>query len=347
MKKQLFLVSLFFTFFSCSPDKLAPFPTSAEGVIVVNEGAFGNTNSSLSFYNPANRSVTQDLFNVTNNASFGGSIQSAYFGFKNCYVAVQTSSAKDKLVVAEAGNMKFVAEIPDMVIPRYMVEVERKLFVSNWGNYDQNYNSPNSFVAIVDLTTNKITKKISTGSRPEGMLATGNTIYIANQATNTITVLDAVSETIKSTIEMPKMPSYLAFDKENKIWVLCEGGNLVRINPSNNQIERNISLSGKSPSGNLVLNTAKDSIFFRTTEPWPSKNTGIWKISTQTTMDNSQRIIQKESMYGLGVDPFSGILYVGIASSFSANGTVVRFNSGGKELDNFAVGIAPNGFIFR
>lgn len=346
MKKML-LFFLFSSLFACSPEKSEPFPTSAQGVIVVNEGAFGNTNSSLSFYDPANRSVTQDLFKLTNKASLGGTVQSAYFGFKNCYVVVQTSSAKDKIVITESSNMKFVAEIPEMIIPRYMVEAERKLFVSNWGNYDQNYNSPNSFVAIVDLITNKITKKISTGSRPEGMFLSGNTIYIANQAANTVTVLDAVSETIKATIEMPKSPSHFAMDKEFKLWVLCGGGNLVRINPSNNQIERNINLSGKNPSGNLVLNVSKDSIFFRTTEVWPSKNTGIWKIGIQSTTDNAQRIIQKESMYGLGADPFNGTLYVGIASSFSANGTVVRFNSGGKELDNFAVGIAPNGFIFR
>lgn len=346
MKKML-LFFLFSSLFSCSPETSSPFPTSAQGVVVVNEGAFGNTNSSLAFYDPANRSVSNDLFRLTNNVGMGGTAQSAHFGFKNCYVAVQTSSAKDKIVVAEAGNMKFVAEIPEMIIPRYIVEVERKLFVSNWGNYDQNYNSPNSFLAIIDLSTNKITKKISTGSRPEGMFLIGNTIYIANQAANTVTVLDAVSETIKATIEVPNSPSHFVFDKEFKLWVLCEGGNLVRINPSNNQIERNISLSGKNPSGNLVLNVAKDSIFFRTTEPYPSKNTAIWKIATQSTADNSQRIIQKESMYGLGADPFNGTLYVGIASSFSANGTVVRFNSGGKELDNFAVGIAPNGFIFR
>ncbi len=346
MRKQLFFGLLFFALYSCSPDSSNSRPTSAEGVIVVNEGAFGNTNSSVSFYNPANRNVSNDLFRLTNSAGFGGTVQSAHFEVQRCYVAVQTSSYKDKIVVAEAGNMKFVTEIPDMIIPRYMAAVGNKLFVSNWGNYDQSFNSPNSFVAIVDLSTNKITKKILTGSRPEGIFAIGNTIYIANQAANTITVLDAVSESIKSTLEMPKSPSHFVIDKENKLWVLCEGGNLVRINPSNNQIERNISLMAKSPSGNLALNANRDSIFFRTTEPWPSQNRAIWKISIQTTTDNAQRIIQKESMLSLGVDPFSNLLYIGIGT-YSANGTVVRFNSGGKEIDNFAVGIAPNGFIFR
>ncbi len=50
-------------------------------------------------------------------------------------------------------------------------------------------------------------------------------------------------------------------------------------------------------------------------------------------------------MYGIGVNPANGDIYVGEAN-FSAVGRVQVYNSNGGAVANFEAGIAPNGFVF-
>ena len=48
-----------------------------------------------------------------------------------------------------------------------------------------------------------------------------------------------------------------------------------------------------------------------------------------------------------GVDPRTGEIYVADAVDYSQAGLVRRYSSDGKLIDQFRVGINPNGFAFK
>ena len=49
---------------------------------------------------------------------------------------------------------------------------------------------------------------------------------------------------------------------------------------------------------------------------------------------------------GIDVSP-EGIIYVADAKDYVSSGEVFRYNPDGSFIDKFAVGIIPNGFVFR
>jgi hypothetical protein len=57
-------------------------------------------------------------------------------------------------------------------------------------------------------------------------------------------------------------------------------------------------------------------------------------------------LFETSSLYGLGIDPGDETIYVG-RSNGTDNGTIVLYNSDGTELENYASGRFPNGFVFR
>ena len=58
-------------------------------------------------------------------------------------------------------------------------------------------------------------------------------------------------------------------------------------------------------------------------------------------------IFSSKNLYGIGVDPESNIIYLANSNAFIGNGTIIRIDSEGNEIDTFPAGRAPNGFIFR
>ena len=53
------------------------------------------------------------------------------------------------------------------------------------------------------------------------------------------------------------------------------------------------------------------------------------------------------SLYGFGIDPNTGDIYTADAGNFASAGMISRYSMSGMLLDQFEVGIAPNGFVFQ
>jgi DNA-binding beta-propeller fold protein YncE len=56
---------------------------------------------------------------------------------------------------------------------------------------------------------------------------------------------------------------------------------------------------------------------------------------------------RKHFLYGIGVNPHNGEIYVADAVDYSQSGVVYRYSESGTLLDKFRVGITPNGFAFK
>jgi hypothetical protein len=148
----------------------------------------------------------------------------------------------------------------------------------------------------------------------------------------------------------------LVLDKENKLWVLTDGGfegsqygyerpGLLKIDAETREIERTFRFAlGERPLG-LCLNAEKDTLLFL--------NRHVWKMAVQDRKLPDQPFISSLNtniyggFYSLAIDPVSSEIYVGDAIDHAQNGLVRRYSVSGKLIDEFKVGISPGYFAFK
>jgi len=315
----------------------------ATGVFVVNEGNFGDADGTISFFDPTVKTSTQDIYAKANGSSISGTFQSVYFYGTNAFIIDQ---AGHKIEVVEAETFKHIATIDQgLNVPRYMTVANGKGYVSNWGPYDANWNTPNSFIAVIDLTNFSVIKTINTENGVEGMATVNETVYAAASGSTIVHIIDSQLDEITGVIQTPSAPRLLAEDATGKLWVLCNDyvtSNLARLDLINETMETSFTIEGGAKS--LAINGTGDKVYYLCT-PWGAL-ASVNVVDITAAIAPSTPLVSGDSFYGLGVDPSDETIYIG-KSNGADNGTIIRFNSSGAELDNFPSGRFPNGFEFR
>jgi YVTN family beta-propeller protein len=328
----------------CSNNEETPRGEFATGVFIVNEGNFSESNGSVGFYNESTAAISDDIFNQANGVSPGGIIQSVYFNKNLAFIIDQ---AGNRIEVVESETFKSIATIEQGLInPRYMVVANGKGYVSNWGNYDANYNLPESYVAVIDLDSYSVSKEIKTDNGSEGLVIFGGNVYVANSNSNTVEMINTTNDTVIGTISVATGPRGFVEDKNGKIWVLSSelfaNSALSQLDLSFEQVLKSFIIGSSAKS--LNINGAGDQLYYLSA-PYGA-DAEVKTVSIDATEDATVALIVGANLYGLGVDPITGIIYLGNHNGFQGNGTVIRYD-GETMLDNFAAGIAPNGFVFR
>ena len=350
----LFVASLFY---ACNPTS-EPQVLSGKygrGVLVINEGNFTEGNGSLSFISQ-NDEVINNIFESENNGTpVGGIIQSVRgynlgFGANADKLAIVTNN-QDQVVIADADTLRALAIIrkPEVDNPQAFAALGDRGFVTNWGDIGKAFgNNPEGFITEINLRTRSFVRKINTPNvRPQGIVAANNKLYVANSNSNTISVYNSSGAVIQ-TIVVANSPDRFVVDNNNKIWVICNSnpdftfngndlGTLVRINPTTDQTEVSITnvpcggFNSKMAFGNGKIYTIRGKKVF-----------SVDIVSNQIT-----ELINNEefSLYGIGVNPQDGEIYVGEAV-FAQGSRVRRFSASGSLIREYVAGRGTSGFIF-
>jgi hypothetical protein len=90
----------------------------------------------------------------------------------------------------------------------------------------------------------------------------------------------------------------------------------------------------------LDLNKAKDSLYFIAG--------GLFAMAANAGSFSGAALYQKsgENLYGLGIDPFNGDIYLANAKDYVSKGDIIVLTAAGKEKARFSSGIIPSGFLF-
>lgn len=84
-------------------------------------------------------------------------------------------------------------------------------------------------VTVLDMESGKVVKEISVNNSPEDMLVVNNTVYVASTGgypsyeASAVSVIDALSDTLKQVLAMPKNAQSLALAPDGNIHVVCTG----------------------------------------------------------------------------------------------------------------------------
>lgn len=356
--KWMCALSIFFVLTACNKDDdsqsggggLSPLGT---GVFVVNEGAFGNSNASISFVALPGSNVLPEIFEERNNRSLGDVAQSMTIIGDRAYLVVNNSG---KVEVVDASTFESVGVIGGGIVsPRYIVEtVPGTAYVSDWST---------NGVAIVNLSSQTVTGTIETGSGPEGIYVKGNEAFVANSGgfadDSTVVVVDITTNEVTDTIQMDSYkPVMITEDANGKLWVLCQGkfgdfvdtgtmtvSRLIRFDPDTKVIEETIDLGPVGGHGNRLAVSPDGTDLYYT---FGSGFTGnvVYKIASNASTAPATPFIDRQ-VYGLGVDPSAGTVYGGLGD-FTQNTYAYRYDgTSGALIDSLLVGIAPNGFVFN
>ncbi|MCF6351489.1 MAG: hypothetical protein L3J06_00620 [Cyclobacteriaceae bacterium] len=335
----LYVLALLVVASACKKEDEVPRGEYAVGVIVINEGNFGDADGTVGFYDPATNESTQDVYEKVNDETVTGTFQSMFTYENKSYLLDQSGH---KIVVVEAETFKYIATINEgLNVPRYMTIANGKGYVSNWGPYDANWQTPDSYVAIIDLVNFKVSNTIDTDNGVEGMITVDGKVYAAASGSNKIHVIDATKGEIVGGYETPDRPKQFVEDGNGRLWVLCSN-NLVKIDVTNDRILNTFEIAGGAKA--IAANGDGSNIYYLSA-PW-NEPAQIFKIKNNATSAPQEVFITGDNFYGLGINPEDEMIYVG-RSNGADNGTIIRYNADGTELDNFASGRFPNGFEFR
>jgi YVTN family beta-propeller protein len=313
-----------------------------EGIVVINEGNFSDADGEVSFLGRGTNALVNNIFEAENSRPFAGIIQRGRLHQERIYLVANRA---DKVEVVDANTFKSIATVSnDLVNPQDFAAVNNKGFISNWGPFSPTFSRDEGFVAVLDLNSNSISRRIPMPAYPQGILAAGGNIFVALEGSNRVAVINPATESISAQIEVPAQPSQLLADNNNRIWVICRSGAIVRINPSNNTVEATISTLPVRPSGRAAYNASTNRLYYHATV----NSTGhIYELASNASTAPSAPLFTQASVYGLGYDAKENVIYLSDAKGFQGNGSISRYSIGGTKIDELNAGRGPNGFIFR
>lgn len=352
MKRILTLAFVSALLFACKKENSNPDPaggvTEGTGVVISHEGAYTGGTGTVSFYNPADKSIVNGLFMSVNGVPVGNLLQSIAHIQNKLYLVV---SGADKLVVANENTLDQEGEITGFSTPRYMLAVSSsKAYVTNWGT---------NSISVIDLTTNTISKDIPCGNGPEKMAFNGSELFVSNSGgyglDSTVFVIDVVNDVVTDTIYTGYKPNSLVVDADDNLWILCGGisdwndptndvaGKLIHLNYNTGSVLSNLEFPNNTDHpADLTIDALSENLFYLSNDYEGS----VFSMHIHSTSLPSSAFVNGK-FYALGVDPQTGDVYTSDAKGYMADGMIHRFTNSGLQVDSAQAGFIPNGFVFK
>lgn len=351
MKKQftrglaLGLVAL--SAWNCKTSDPAPTPFES-GAFILNAGNFSQNNGTISFVARNSNSVQTDIFRTANpTMSLTGGVQGyTEVNGKGLILVDNSAAGQDKVEIVDYDTFKSRATLksPDIENPRQVIQVgPNKAYISCWdvsGDYNAGtfYKDP-GYIAVVDLNTNTVTKKIPAIKGVESMVVVGTEVFVGSNTysgSNTLLIIDLTSDSVKQSIDFGSTPEPVALDADNLLW-LRTGSTLVQLDPATRLVSKRLTFSG-TPSS-VILGTDKRTLYFTMSGKTYSFNT-----SSNTALG---AMIISRTFSSLGIDTKTNTLYASVIPSYAQAGYVLRYQASGALIDSVKAEIAPSGFYFR
>lgn len=341
----VFLIAVIF--YSCEKDpsssKLDDHEIRLQGAFILNEGNFGGSNGSLSFYSMENRQVQNNIFEKVNGRKLGDVVQSMAIIDTIGFIVVNNSN-KIEVISTHSWKSLTTIDLPAGSSPRHFIPGRNgKGYVTNLYT---------NSVSVINLSTYAVEKSITVGANPEGIALVEGFVYVANSGFgtgNTVSVINLSTDQEVGTVKVGDNPGFLEVDSDGQIHVLCTGqwgdwnnpddpgtdGGIFVINPGNHQVTDSLKIAGH-PS-KLCQGDHEIGYFLN--------GSGVVSYSTKTNTVLNNNLISG-SYYGLNVDPESEQIFVLDAKDFQQNGELKIFDLNGQLKESHSVGIIPGSVTF-
>lgn len=339
------------------------FEAEGQGVFILCEGNFNAGNATLSYYDPETRKVENAVFQRANDRKLGDTGQSITLHKGTAYIAVENSGiiwAIDANTFRVRGQL-VTGQTEHMMNPRYIH------FLSDSKAYATDLYSP--YITVFNPQTMTYLASIKTEqpeaygySSTEQMVQYGKEVFTNCWSySNKVLIIDSERDVLSDSITLSSwQPKSMTLDAHGKLWVVTDGGfstdeesfgdnipHLYRIDAATHQIELDQTLD--TDEGGIVLATNPDAtvLYLINNDVYRMEITeNHVPVRPFIQADRNERGV-RHKLYGIGVNPHNGEIYVADAVDYSQSGIVRRYSADGTLIDQFRVGINPNGFAFK
>jgi DNA-binding beta-propeller fold protein YncE len=352
---RFFLTSVIMAmlFTACESEKKESHGGYRYGIFILNEGTFMANNGSVSYFNPDSGTLVNNLFETINNRPLGDVVQAMGIAGDKAYIVVNGSG---KVEIVNLETFEVLAEPMIISYPRYFLPVDKEKAYITSGNMK-------GYVYIADLVNDVVYDSIEAGFGPESMVRLGNYVYVANSGgwsvDSTLDIIDIRSDKVIATLVVGDVPSDMALDGDNNLWVYCKGyaeynweppydliseteARLVKINTATNTIDW-VGIVGTAGQytgipPKLAVSADGENLYYLRPD-------GVYKTTVRNHSLAGEPVFEG-SYYGLDVNPETGDLYL-FQSSFTGNGNMFIVDPVTYETETYMVGIGPSGAVFN
>lgn len=325
------------------------------GLIILNEGYFGQDNSTLSYWDEHTRTICEDVFEAVNEKKMGDTGNALYKDADTLYVVMDYSQTIYKL---QLPSLKLLGELhfAPGTSPRRMVKISNsKAYVTSLLK---------GKVFVFDPMTMELTGEIAVQNYPEGIAARNGRAFVAcgNYAfpavNNQLAVINTSTDEVEKYLTLPIDNPGKVLLYGDSVFVNCRGNYitgqdtgsaLVCIHQNTLSIQNVLYFPGSiyniEIAGNVLMgirDADKNASTLSSTGlfMWDLRSGKLDSLILQETDFKPKQT--GDYLYGLAYDAQKGNLYV--AFSKSKKGFVV--NPFMAITDSFTTGINPSSIVF-
>lgn len=337
---------------SCdSKNETVEVPTISTGAYVLNQGSYKSNNASMTYYDLATSTSTQDIFTAKNNRGLGDTGQDIIKYGSKLYIAVYKSSLVEVVDAKTSTSLKSIPMLTGTTpsSPRSLAASNGKVYVTLYDGH----------VAQIDTITYAVEKTIAIGSNPEGCAIVNNKLYVANSGGMALKSDSTISVINLSTFteELPRIkvvinPVVLKADSYGDLYVISMGNyynipyTFQRINTSTKVVTAipevkayNMAIDGDNAYIYYYNYDSNYNIIDKTYTIYDVKNEKILKSNFIAT-DALANV-----PYSIDVNPATKDVYIG-ETDYSNTGKMHCFGSDGTLKFTFPTGSNPVKTIF-
>jgi hypothetical protein len=341
MKKILIIVLFLTLVVSCKKNEDSKDGSflMGDGVFLINEGNFMGGNGSLSYYSYDSSKIYNDLFTQVNGRPLGDVPNSMEMKGDMAYIIVNNSG---KIEVVKKNTLQSVTAITGLISPRNIG------FVSSSKAYVTSMYSDS--LVIINLNSLSVSGYINLRRSSESIVISGDKAFVASWVGgNEVMVINSLSDEVVDSVEVGIEPESMVIDRNNMLWVLCNGGwmrenfaELDGINTVTNTIEKHIVFPTIDASpGCLRIDGNGETLYYL--------ENGVRRLSITSTVLPAEPFIQQSGnyFYKLGINPANGDIFVTDAVDYQQNGHLLYYDSEGTLVADELADIIPGSMCFR
>lgn len=345
LKQLLWASALVSVSFACSDNgEEKPLGKYNNGILIMNEGNFGTNDGEVYHLNPNTEALLPNIFEAENSRPFAGLLEDMVLEADRLYLVANTG----KVEIVNPADFKSLGTVSaDLDQPRSLAINGSKLFISDYGPYDADYATPDSYIAVVNgLDGGVVTNKIEVSSKPEDLFSYGNHIIVAGSEEKKIEIIDVAQETVINTIDLEASPRQF-YAEDGILWIYAVSANAVKFYTLNlNTLTQGTTYT--VPVANATSRIAfdgDDEMYVLTSSGYPDYNDAVVNIDIKGNSASATELMTGSGFYGIGFDEERDQIYVANPNGFQGNGTVTVLSETGTVVRSFEVGRGPSGFL--
>lgn len=339
------LILCAFVFTSCSDDDDDDI-TVEEGIYVLNNGNFGNNNSTITYYDPVTQSSNEtDIYGAQNLKGLGDSGQDILVQGKYIYLAVYGSNRISVMTrdFVEVASVALVREGQPQS-PRSLAYADGKVYVSLFDGY----------VAKINTSDFKVEAQVKVGRNPEGVAISGGKLFVANSGgmdhntpvgyDKTVSVVNLKTFEVDTTIDVALNPTVLTTVDNGDIYCISMGNygdvpnTLQKIDPETYGVTFIGNATEMTTDGKkLYLMYSQYDANWNQVISYPVYDTESSRMLAGEWIADASAVVKP---YKVSYEPVTKCLYL-TSSDYTNNGDVYVYKTDGTLVKKFGAGLNP------